>query len=103
MANLPAIKPDRIRAANRNLKHRVRLVRARRVDGTTEDAAGGGLAGGAEGGLGDGVPAWVELEDYGVADCGGEGVGGEGELGVVAEGYGVGCREGKGEEREEEG
>jgi len=49
------------------------------------------------------VPARVELEDYGVADCGGEGIGGEGELGVVAEGYGVGCREGKGDEGEEGG
>lgn len=103
MANLPAIKPQRIRAANRNLKHRVRLLRARRGEGAAEYAAGGGLAGGVEGGLDDGVPARVELEDYGVADCGGEGVGGEGELGVVAEGYDVGCREGKGEEGEEEG
>ena len=101
MADLSTVEPDGVRVRDGDDPD-AGILAAAGVEEPAPDAAGGRGAGGVEGGLRDGVAAWVELEDHRVAHRGLDGVGYEDEA-VFAQFDDVLGREGGWEEEEKKG
>lgn len=102
MTGLGTIDPDRIRVFDCYLKD-IWILTADRVEETTPNSVCGGLAGVVEGGLSNGMVAWVEFEDHGIAFCRLDSVWAVGEFAAVTNFDDVLSRQGGSGVKEEKG